>query len=87
MLPSPAGKRGPEWEVRPGLARIFHEFLSRDREDGRVTGQPQGLGSEAYFHNTSQGVRPEDDRKDDYGLQIVDCGFEIAQDRVRQSRR
>jgi len=23
-----------------GLARIFHELLSRDREDGRATGQP-----------------------------------------------
>jgi len=25
-------------------ARIFHELLSRDHEDGRVTGQPQGVG-------------------------------------------
>ncbi len=24
------------------LARIFHELLSRDREDGLATGQPQG---------------------------------------------
>ena len=38
------------------LTRMFHELLSRDREDGRVTGQPQGVpstgsgqvGSEAY---------------------------------------
>jgi len=30
---------------------MFHELLSRDREDGRATGQPQG-------------VAPEDARKD-----------------------
>ncbi len=29
------------------LTRIFHELLSRDHEDGRATGQPQGVGSEA----------------------------------------
>jgi hypothetical protein len=39
----------------PGLARIFHELLSRDHEDGRATGQPQGAGSEAYLNGTSQG--------------------------------
>jgi hypothetical protein len=51
----------------PDLARlawIFHELLSRDREDGRATGQPQGIGSEAYLHGTSQGPTPEDARKD-----------------------
>ena len=37
------------------LARIFHELLSRDREDGRATGQPQGVGPEAYLNGTSQG--------------------------------
>ena len=26
------------------LTRIFHELLSRDREDGRATWQPQGVG-------------------------------------------
>jgi hypothetical protein len=57
------------------LARIFHEFLSRDREDGRATWQPQGVGSEAYLNGTShgseaylngtsQGPTPEDARKD-----------------------
>jgi hypothetical protein len=30
------------------LARIFHESLSRDHEDGRATWQPQGVGPEAY---------------------------------------
>jgi len=44
--------------------RIFHELLSRDREDGRATWQPQGVGSEAYLHGTSQGPTPEDARKD-----------------------
>ena len=53
-------------------ARIFHELLSRDHEDGRATGQPQGAGSEAYLNGTSQGEpvlskvegTPEDARKD-----------------------
>jgi len=45
-------------------ARIFHELLSRDQEDGRATGQPQGAGSEAYLNGTSQGPTPEDARKD-----------------------
>ena len=54
------------------LARIFHKLLSRDHEDGRATGQPQGVGSEAYLNGTSQGEpvlsvvegTPEDARKD-----------------------
>jgi hypothetical protein len=46
------------------LALIFHELLSRDHEDGRATGQPQGVGSEAYLNGTSQGPTPEDARKD-----------------------
>jgi hypothetical protein len=37
------------------LARIFHELLSRDHEDGRATGQPQDVGPEAYLNGTSQG--------------------------------
>ncbi len=47
-----------------GPALIFHELLSRDHEDGRATGQPQGVGSEAYLTGTSQGPTPEDARKD-----------------------
>ena len=43
-------------------ARIMHETLPRDRGDGRATGQPQGLGPEAYVFSTSQGSRPEDAR-------------------------
>ena len=43
---------------------MFHELLSRDREDERATGQPQGVGPEAYLNGTSQGTTPEDDRKD-----------------------
>ena len=46
------------------LARMFHELHSRDREDGRATGQPQGVGPEACLNGTSQGATPEDDRKD-----------------------
>ncbi len=48
----------------PFLTRIFHELLSRDCEDGRATGQPQGVGPEAYLNGTSQGSTPEDPRKD-----------------------
>jgi hypothetical protein len=47
-----------------GLTRMFHEVLSRDRGDGCDTGQPQGVGSEAYLTSTSQGPTPEDARKD-----------------------
>ena len=43
---------------------MFYELLSRDHEDGRATGQPQGFGSEAYVNTTSQGPTPEDARKD-----------------------
>ena len=46
------------------LARMFHELPSRDREDERATGQPQGVGSEAHLNGTSQGPTPEDARKD-----------------------
>ncbi len=43
---------------------MFHELPSRDREDELATGQPQGVGSEAYLNNsTSQGPTPEDARK------------------------
>ena len=45
---------------------MFHELMSRDREDGRATGQPQGAGSEAYLSGTSQGATPEDARKGDH---------------------
>jgi hypothetical protein len=61
-------------------ARIFHESPSRDRKDGSATGQPQGLGpggaglcarlntiqagTEAGPTSTSQGLRPENARKD-----------------------
>jgi len=34
---------------------MFHELVSRDHEDGRATGQPQGVGPEAYLNGTSQG--------------------------------
>jgi hypothetical protein len=34
---------------------MLHELLSRDREDGRATGQPQGFGPEPYLNGTSQG--------------------------------
>ncbi len=45
------------------LARISHEWLSRDRGDGRATGKPQGVGPEAYLSSTLQGPTPEDARK------------------------
>ena len=40
------------------LARMFHELLSRDREDGRATRQSRET------RDTSQGTTPEDARKD-----------------------
>jgi hypothetical protein len=43
---------------------MFYELVWRDREDGRVTGIPQGLEPEAYLNSTSQGSRPEDAQKD-----------------------
>ena len=46
------------------LARMFHESMSRDCEDGRATGQSQGVGPEAYLNGTSQGPTPEDARED-----------------------
>ena len=46
------------------LARMFHELLSREREDGRASWQSQGVGAEAYLNGTSQGPTPEDARKD-----------------------
>jgi hypothetical protein len=46
------------------LTRIFHELLSRDHEDECATGQPQGVGPEAYLNGTSQGPTLEDARKD-----------------------
>jgi hypothetical protein len=47
---------------------MFYELLSRDREDGRATGQPQGFGPEAYLNGTSQGTTPEDAQKDGHIL-------------------
>ena len=41
---------------------MFHELLSRDREDGRATRQPQGFGFEAYLNGASQGPTLEDAR-------------------------
>jgi tetratricopeptide (TPR) repeat protein len=46
------------------LARMFHEWPSRGRGGACATGQPQGVGSEAYLNSTSQGPTPEDARKD-----------------------
>jgi hypothetical protein len=43
---------------------MFHELVSRDREDGRATWHSQGVGPEAYLNGTSQGATPEDARKD-----------------------
>jgi hypothetical protein len=35
--------------VERKLTRLFHELPWRDREDGRATWQPQGVGPEAYL--------------------------------------
>ncbi|UCF02879.1 MAG: hypothetical protein JSV14_04290, partial [Deltaproteobacteria bacterium] len=47
-------------------ARMFLELPSRDCGDGSATGQPQGVGSEAYLNSTAQGPTHEDDRKDSH---------------------
>ena len=52
--------------VNHSLARITHESVSRDSEDGLATGQPQGVESEAYLNSTSQVSSPEDAREDDH---------------------
>ena len=54
----------PVHDGQLALARMFHELLSRDREDGWATGQPQGVGPEAYLIGTSQGATSEDARED-----------------------
>jgi len=43
---------------------MFRELMSRDRADRCATGQPQGVGSEAYLNGTSQEPTAEDARKD-----------------------
>ena len=43
---------------------MFHESMSRDHEDELATGQPQGIGSEAYLSGTSQEAIPEDAQKE-----------------------
>jgi hypothetical protein len=43
---------------------IMPETPSRIRGGGRIVGQPEGLGPEAYFFTTPQGARPEDAPKD-----------------------
>ena len=45
---------------------MFDELMSRDHEDGRAIGYPQGVGSEAYLNGTSQEPTSEDARKDDH---------------------
>jgi hypothetical protein len=47
---------------------MFHQLLSRDRKDGRATGQLQGVGPEAYLNGTWQGATSEDARKDGHIL-------------------
>jgi hypothetical protein len=42
---------------------MFHELMSRDHEDELATGQPQGIGSEAYLNGTSQEPISEDAQK------------------------
>ena len=60
--------REAKYQMEWCLARIFHELLSRDHEDGRATWQLvpryRGIGSEAYLNGTSQGPTPEDARKE-----------------------
>jgi hypothetical protein len=45
---------------------MFNELVSGDHEDGRATGQPQGVGLEVYLNGTSQGLTTEDARKNNH---------------------
>jgi hypothetical protein len=47
-------------------ALMFHVSVLGDHVDGLATGQPQGVGPEAYLSGTSQGSTPEDARKEDH---------------------
>jgi hypothetical protein len=60
------GQKNACYKAVRNLARMFYELLLRDREDGSATGQPQGVGPEAYLNGTSQGARSEDARKDSH---------------------
>ncbi|MGW8221201.1 MAG: hypothetical protein ACWGP1_03550 [Syntrophobacteria bacterium] len=64
--PEPRPRLWRRHPARLHLARILHELLSRDHEDGSATWQPQGVGSEAHLNGTSQGPTSEDARKDDH---------------------
>jgi hypothetical protein len=59
QLPGGFGQSQPHVLYKPQS-----QLMSRDREDGCATGQPQGVGSEAYLNGTSQGPTPEDAPKD-----------------------
>jgi len=48
------------------LARMLHELLSGDHEDGYATGQPQSVGPETYLDGRPQGPTPEDVQKAGY---------------------
>ena len=50
---------------------MFYELVSRDLEDGRATGQPQGVGPEAYLNGTSQEPKPEDTRKEPISVVVA----------------
>ena len=47
------------------LRQMFHALVSPNREYGRATGQPQGVGPEVYLNGASQSATPEDAWKDD----------------------
>ena len=55
---------------------MFHELLSRDREDGLATGQPHGVGPEAHLNGKSQGTTTEDARKDGH-IYAVAAGYSL----------
>jgi len=50
-------------KLQSQIARMFHELLSRDREDGCATRQPHGVGSrgalEQYVAGSGTRGRPE----------------------------
>jgi hypothetical protein len=58
-LSGPACPERLDLSSSTGLARMFHELLSRDCGDGCDTGQPQGVGSEPYVAGSDTRGRPE----------------------------
>ena len=70
----PIGNYRDARQLADCLARMFHELMSRDHDDGRATRSAgacaacrviAGARTRGVLDSTSQGARPEDAREDD----------------------